>query len=244
MELMHFREKLKDTDFYKACMEELREDTITLTETKSILTQQLTVAWAQVDKHYELEKENLQLRSKFQDLELDQDVDKKCIEELLEENIALEIAQKQNMNESTHLGWELKHLSKNEDLSDASRKLFVFELKECTTSHILNLEEENESLQSTIQELWDASLALEESSLICSELENQQLSKIKKLQIQLERENQSNQDLETFSVELIKDTETVKADKDLEQKKKKEKHHLSQVMWLLWRSHRSALRST
>lgn len=67
----------------------------------------------------------------------------------------------------------------------------MFQLKECTTSHILNLEEENESLQSTIQELWDASLAREESSLICGELEkNQKLSKIKKLQIQLERENQ------------------------------------------------------
>lgn len=86
-------------------------------------------------------------------------------------------------------------------------------MNECTTSHILNLEE-NESLQSTIQELWDTSLALE-SSLICCELEkeNQQLSKIKKLQIQLERENPSNQDLETFSVELIKDIETLKADK-------------------------------
>uniref|UniRef100_G1QCV3 HOOK N-terminal domain-containing protein n=1 Tax=Myotis lucifugus TaxID=59463 RepID=G1QCV3_MYOLU len=180
MELMHFREKLKDTDFYKACMEELREDNTTLTETKSILMQQLTAAWTQVDKLYELEKENLQLKSKFQDLELDRDVDKKCIEELLEENITLKTAQKQSMNESTHLGCELKHLPKNADLSDASRKLFVFELKECTTSHILNLEE-NESLQSTIQELWDASLALEESSLKCGELEkNQQLSKIKK----------------------------------------------------------------
>lgn len=97
-------------------------------------------------------------------------------------------------------------------------------MNECTTSHILNLEE-NESLQSTIQELWDTSQALE-SSLICCELEkeNQQLSKIKKLQIQLERENPSNQDLETFSVELIKDIETLKADKarqikDLRQKK-------------------------
>nr|KAF6291011.1 hypothetical protein mMyoMyo1_009391 [Myotis myotis] len=74
-------------------------------------------------KLYELEKENLQLKSKFQDLELDLEVDKKCIEELLEENIALETAQKQSMNESTHLSWELKHLSKNADLSDASRKL-------------------------------------------------------------------------------------------------------------------------
>lgn len=44
MELMHFREKLKDMDFYKAYMEELREDNITLTETKSILKQQLTAA--------------------------------------------------------------------------------------------------------------------------------------------------------------------------------------------------------
>ncbi|KAK1329005.1 LOW QUALITY PROTEIN: hypothetical protein QTO34_011176 [Cnephaeus nilssonii] len=136
------------------------------------------------------------------------------------------------MNESTHLGWELKHLSKNVDLSDASRK--SFELNDCTTSHILNLDKENESLQSTIQELWDASLTLEESSLTCGELkkENQQLSKIKK------RENESNQDLETFSVELIKDIETVKADKarqikDLEQKT----DHLNQAMWLLWRGH-------
>lgn len=44
MELMHFREKLKDMDFYKAYIEELREDNITLTETKSILKQQLTAA--------------------------------------------------------------------------------------------------------------------------------------------------------------------------------------------------------
>lgn len=81
----------------------------------------------------------------------------------------------------------------------------MFELNDCPSSHILNLDKENESLQSTIQELWDESLTLEESSLRCGELkkENQQLSKIKKLQIQLERDNQSNQDLETFN--LIKD---------------------------------------
>lgn len=40
-------------------MEELREDSITLTETKSILKQQLTAIWTQVDKLYELKKENL-----------------------------------------------------------------------------------------------------------------------------------------------------------------------------------------
>lgn len=63
--------------------------------------------------------------------------------------------------------------------ASASRKSFVFELNECASSRILKLEKENQSLQSTIQGLRDASLALEESSLKCGELqkENQQLSK-------------------------------------------------------------------
>ncbi|XP_023484049.2 protein Daple isoform X2 [Equus caballus] len=244
MELVRCKEKLHDVDFYKARMEELREDNIILIETKAMLEEQLTAARARGDKVHELEKENLQLKSKLHDLELDRDTDKKRIEELLEENMVLEIAQKQSMNESAHLGWELEQLSKNAELSDASRKSFVFELNECASSRILKLEKENQSLQSTIQGLRDASLALEESSLKCGELEkeNQQLSKkIEKLQTQLEREKQSNQDLETLSEELIKekeqlqsDMETLKADrarqiKDLEQ----EKDHLNQTVWSL-----------
>lgn len=51
-------------------------------------------------------------------LHQDRDTDKKRIEELLEENMVLEMAQKQSMNESAHLGWELEQLSKNADLSD------------------------------------------------------------------------------------------------------------------------------
>ncbi|XP_052594750.1 protein Daple [Peromyscus californicus insignis] len=244
MELIRCKEKLHDVDFYKARMEELREDNIILIETKAMLEEQLTAARARGDKVHELEKENLQLKSKLHDLELDRDTDKKRIEELLEENMVLEIAQKQSMNESAHLGWELEQLSKNADLSDASRKSFVFELNECASSRILKLEKENQSLQSTIQGLRDTSLALEESSLKCGELEkeNQQLGKkIEKLQTQLEREKQSNQDLETLSEELIRekeqlqsDMEALKADKarqikDLEQ----EKGHLHQAVWSL-----------
>ncbi|XP_064231226.1 LOW QUALITY PROTEIN: protein Daple [Aotus nancymaae] len=244
LELTRCKEKLHDVDFYKARMEELREDNIILIETKAMLEEQLTAARARGDKVHELEKENLQLKSKLHDLELDRDTDKKRIEELLEENMVLEIAQKQSMNESAHLGWELEQLSKNADLSDASRKSFVFELNECASSRILKLEKENQSLQSTIQGLRDASLVLEESGLKCGELEkeNQQLSKkIEKLQTQLEREKQSNQDLETLSEELIRekeqlqsDMETLKADKarqikDLEQ----EKDHLNRAVWTL-----------
>ncbi|XP_065607059.1 protein Daple isoform X2 [Cyrtonyx montezumae] len=240
MELVRCKEKLHDVDFYKARMEELREDNIILIETKAMLEEQLTMARARVDKLHELEKENLQLKSKLHDVELDRDTDKKRIEELLEENMVLEIAQKQSMNESAHLGWELEQLSKSTDLAD-TRKSFVFELNECASSRILKLEKDNQSLQNTIQELRDASLTSRESSLKFVELEkeNQQLSKkIEKLQNQIEKEKQSNQDLETLSEELIKekeqlqvDMETLKADKDRQIKDlKQENDHLNQVV--------------
>ncbi|XP_063255294.1 protein Daple isoform X1 [Prinia subflava] len=240
MELVRCKEKLHDVEFYKARMEELREDNIVLIETKAMLEEQLTMARARGDKLHELEKENLQLKSKLHDVELDRDTDKKRIEELLEENMVLEIAQKQSMNESAHLGWELEQLSKSTDLAD-TRKSFVFELNECASSRILKLEKDNQSLQNTIQELRDASLTSKESSLKFVELEkeNQQLSKkIEKLQNQIEKEKQSNQDLETLSEELIKDKEqlqvvmeTLKADKDRQIKDlKQENDHLNQVV--------------
>ncbi|XP_054256004.1 protein Daple [Indicator indicator] len=240
MELVRCKEKLHDVDFYRARMEELREDNIVLIETKAMLEEQLTMARARGDKLHELEKENLQLKSKLHDVELDRDTDKKRIEELLEENMVLEIAQKQSMNESVHLGWELEQLSKSTDLAD-TRKSFVFELNECASSRILKLEKDNQSLQNTIQELRDASLTSRESSLKFVELEkeNQQLSKkIEKLQNQIEKEKQSNQDLETLSEELIKDKEqlqvameTLKADKDRQIKDlKQENDHLNQVV--------------
>nr|KAF6499348.1 coiled-coil domain containing 88C [Molossus molossus] len=173
------------------------------------------------------------------------DTDQKCIEEILEKNMVLEIVQRKSMNKSAHVGRELEQLSKNADLSDDlsndSRKSSVLETKQCASSHILKLEKERQSLQSTIR---DASLVLEESSLRCRELEeeNQQLSnKIETLQTQLEREKQSNQDLETFSEELILETEQLRYDMQTRtadsarqiQLLEQEKDHLSQAMRLL-----------
>lgn len=109
--------------------------------------------------------------------------------------MVFEIVQKQSMNEFVYFGWELEQLFKNVDLLDVFRKLFVFELNECVFSCILKLEKENQSFQSIIQGLWDVFLVLEESGFKCGELEkeNYQFSKkIEKLQIQLEREKQSN----------------------------------------------------
>uniref|UniRef100_A0A803TNE4 Coiled-coil domain containing 88C n=1 Tax=Anolis carolinensis TaxID=28377 RepID=A0A803TNE4_ANOCA len=204
MELVRCKEKLHDVDFYKARMEELREDNIILIETKTMLEEQLMISRARGDKLHELEKENLQLKSKLHDIELDRDTDKKRIEELLEENMVLEIAQKQSMNESVHLGRELEQLSKSTDLSD-TRKSFVFELNECASSRILKLEKDNQSLQNTIQDLRDASVTTEENSIKFVELqnENQQLGqKVKVLE-------QENGDLEVENRKLKKSLDTL-----------------------------------
>lgn len=51
----------------------------------------------------------------------ERDMDRKRMEELLEENLVLEMAQKQSMDESLHLGWELEQLSKTPELAEGKK---------------------------------------------------------------------------------------------------------------------------
>jgi len=48
-------------------------------------------------------------------------MDRKKIEELMEENMTLEMAQKQSMDESLHLGWELEQINRTTELSEGKR---------------------------------------------------------------------------------------------------------------------------
>uniref|UniRef100_G1Q6U0 Coiled-coil domain containing 88B n=1 Tax=Myotis lucifugus TaxID=59463 RepID=G1Q6U0_MYOLU len=235
MEAMGLRQKQKDiVEFYASRMKELIEDNFTLMDTKGLLQEQLTVAWSRVDKLYELEEENVQLKSKLRRLHLiqAQDTDQKHLEELQEENLALKAAQRQSVEESAHLRWELDQLSEAGGSRTKCECTFVWLVYSSASSCFLKLDQEKQSLQGTIQGMQDASLALQESSLQRRELEeeNQQLSKqIEDLRVQMEREKQTNQDLETLCEELMEereqllcDIETLKAEraqeiKDLEQ---------------------------
>uniref|UniRef100_A0A4W5N357 Coiled-coil domain containing 88C n=1 Tax=Hucho hucho TaxID=62062 RepID=A0A4W5N357_9TELE len=239
-ELSRCKERLHDVHFYKTRVEELREDNATLMETKTLLEEQLGASRGRCDKLHELEKENLQLRSKLHDVEMDRDTDKKRLDELIEENMLLEISQKQSMNESAHLGWELEQLAKNNDNNDM-RKSFVFELNESASSRLLKLEKENQGLQSAIQELREGSLSLEEDQLNAMELEreNQGLSKkLECMQTLLDQEKQTTQDMEGLGEDLLKDKqkleknlERLQADKNRQiSELEQEKEHLSQAV--------------
>lgn len=56
----------------------------------------------------------------------ERDLDRKRMEELLEENLVLEMAQKQSMDESLHLGWELEQLSKTPELTEGKMEPTIF----------------------------------------------------------------------------------------------------------------------
>ncbi|XP_062465243.1 girdin isoform X13 [Pezoporus occidentalis] len=207
-EVGRYKERLHDIEFYKARVEELKEDNQVLLETKTMLEDQLEGTRARSDKLHELEKENLQLKAKLHDMEMERDMDRKKIEELMEENMTLEMAQKQSMDESLHLGWELEQINRTTELSEVPQKSLGHEVNELTSSRLLKLEMENQSLLKTVEELQSAVGSVEGSSsrILKMEKENQRLSKkLEELENEISQEKQSLQNSQNLSKDLMKE---------------------------------------
>ncbi|XP_053183082.1 girdin-like [Scomber japonicus] len=156
-EVGRYREQLHKMEFYKAKVEELKEDNRVLQETKEVLEDQLEGWRARSDKIHQLEKHGLLLKGRIHDMEQEREADRRRIEELQEENLALCLAQRRSMEESQHLGWELEQLSKTTGDSQGQQTLSE-EVSERTCSRMLKLEKENQSLLRTIEDLRAASL--------------------------------------------------------------------------------------
>ncbi|XP_023128975.2 girdin-like isoform X4 [Amphiprion ocellaris] len=156
-EVGRYREQLHKMEFYKAKVEELKEDNRVLQETKEVLEDQLEGWRARSDKIHQLEKHSLLLKARVHDMEQEKEADRRRIEELQEENLALCLAQRRSMEESQHLGWELEQLSKTTENSQGQQTLSE-EVSERTRSRMLKLEKENQSLLRTIEELRAATI--------------------------------------------------------------------------------------
>ncbi|KAM8784690.1 girdin isoform 5-T5 [Rhynchonycteris naso] len=207
-EVNRYKERLHDIEFYKARVEELKEDNQVLLETKTMLEDQLEGTRARSDKLHELEKENLQLKAKLHDMEMERDMDRKKIEELMEENMTLEMAQKQSMDESLHLGWELEQISRTSELSEAPQKSLGHEVSELTSSRLLKLEMENQSLTKTVEELRSTMDSTEgnTSKILKIEKENQRLSKkVEILENEIIQEKQCLLNCQNLSKDLMKE---------------------------------------
>ncbi|KAG1926211.1 girdin isoform X1 [Pimephales promelas] len=203
-EVIRYKEKLHDIEFYRTRVEELKEDNQVLLETKSMLEDQLESFRARSDKHHELEKENLQLKNKIHDMEMERDLDRKRMEELMEENLTLEMAQKQSMDESLHLGWELEQLSKTTpELTEVPQKSLGHEVNDLTSSQLLKLEKENQMLQKSVEELKAAS---ESSARLRLEKDKHTLiQQLEQLQTELAADRESLRSAESLSSDLLKE---------------------------------------
>ncbi|XP_045834947.1 girdin isoform X5 [Meles meles] len=243
-EVSRYKERLHDIEFYKARVEELKEDNQVLLETKTMLEDQLEGTRARSDKLHELEKENLQLKAKLHDMEMERDMDRKKIEELMEENMTLEMAQKQSMDESLHLGWELEQISRTSELSEAPQKSLGHEVNELTSSRLLKLEMENQSLTKTVEELRSTMDSAEgnTSKILKIEKENQRLSKkVEILENEIIQEKQSLQNCQNLSKDLMKEKaqlektiETLRENSERQIKiLEQENEHLNQTVFSL-----------
>ncbi|XP_068423344.1 girdin isoform X1 [Clinocottus analis] len=238
-ELGRYKERLHDIEFYKARVEELKEDNQVLLETKSMLEEQLDATRTRSDKLHLLEKESLQLKSKIHDLEMERDMDRKRMEELMEENLVLEMAQKQSMDESLHLGWELEQLSKTPELAEAPQKSLGEEVNELTSSRLLKLEKENQTLLKTVEELRGAASQDTVTKLVKVNQENQRLNhKLEQLGSELTSDRESLRSAESLSTDLMKEKallektlETLRENSERQLKGvEQENKHLSQTV--------------
>ncbi|XP_061889355.1 girdin-like isoform X3 [Entelurus aequoreus] len=151
-EVGRYREQLHKIEFYKAKVEELKEDNRVLHETKEMLEDQLAGWRVRSDKIHQLEKHGLLFKARLHDMEQEREADLKRIEELQDENLTLCLAQRRSMDESQHLGWELEQLSKTTDNSHGQQTLGE-EVSERIRSRLLKLEKENKHLLKTVEEL-------------------------------------------------------------------------------------------
>uniref|UniRef100_A0A8C8HHB1 HOOK N-terminal domain-containing protein n=1 Tax=Oncorhynchus tshawytscha TaxID=74940 RepID=A0A8C8HHB1_ONCTS len=238
-EVGRYKERLHDIEFYKARVEELKEDNQVLLETKAMLEDQLEGTRARSDKLHELEKESLHLKSKIHDMEMERDMDRKRIEELLEENLVLEMAQKQSMDESLHLGWELEQLSKTPDLTEVPQKSLGHEVNELTSSRLLKLEKENQALLKTMEELRGSASEDTPTHRLKADKENQRLTqRLGQLESELNTGRESLCSAESLSTDLMKEKallektlETLRENADRQVKGlEQENEHLTQTV--------------
>uniref|UniRef100_UPI0037E8927B girdin n=1 Tax=Semicossyphus pulcher TaxID=241346 RepID=UPI0037E8927B len=176
-EVGRYREQLHKIEFYKAKLEEIKEDNRVLQETKEVLEDQLEGWRARSDKIHQLEKHSLLLKARVHDMEQEREADRRRIEELQEENLTLCLAQRRSMEESQHLGWELEQLSKTTENSQGQQTLSE-EVSERTRSRMLKLEKENQSLLRTIEELRAASMKNSTQPKHSQHLECKQVSQV------------------------------------------------------------------
>lgn len=99
-ELLRYKDKMNDIEFFKSRVEELREDNRILVETKEMLEEQLASSRKRCEAVLTLENDIIKYKGDIERLQYDRDVDRNRIKDLMDENAALALTQKNSILES------------------------------------------------------------------------------------------------------------------------------------------------
>ncbi|XP_032830057.2 uncharacterized protein LOC116953879 isoform X1 [Petromyzon marinus] len=151
-EVARLRERLRDADFYKSRVEELREDNALLLEAKALLEEKVEAGKALAVRQHELERDNAALSARLLHMETEREEEQHRLEELTQDHLALESAQRRSLDETAHLGAELERLTHASGLTSTPSSLSV-EVNESASRQLLRVERENLALHRSVQEL-------------------------------------------------------------------------------------------
>ncbi|CAK9824149.1 CCDC88A [Anthophora retusa] len=192
LEVVRYREKLTDIEFYKTRIEELREDNRVLMETREMLEDQLNSSRRRADKVLELESEIIKYKQSLNDMALERAAEKEKYQELVEENTQLHKLTKAAANEAALAG----SISDSDEPAHDDNRLSE-QLTNNAQTRALKLELENRRLVTLIDSLKENSFHENSSRVLELEKEKKKLSlKIESLSDNIERLTQQNSDLE------------------------------------------------
>ena len=155
-EVQRYRDKMNELEFYKSRVEELREDNRILSETKTMLEEQLDTSRKRGDQLPDLEAKILKLSAYANEMNIQKDLDRSQIESLVEEIAHLRLDKKSSAEELSKVQSELTHLKcqmKIDLLQQNGEGNLLEQINNDASKRVLKLELENQRLQSLVENI-------------------------------------------------------------------------------------------
>ncbi|BET01359.1 HOOK protein [Nesidiocoris tenuis] len=172
-EVLRYREKLSDLEYYRSRVEEMRQDKRVLEETREMLEEQLSRARTRVEHTQGLESSLMALKQTINDLSLEREATQEKVQELMEENAQLALLSKSALNHSSAQPDD--SLVETTAMGEADSSLSE-QLSSSAQARALRLELENRRLAETVESLQEAALLQTNERILQLEKDKKKLS--------------------------------------------------------------------
>jgi len=199
-ELLRYKDKMNDIEFFKSRVEELREDNRILVETKEMLEEQLAGSRKRCEAVLGLENDLIRVQGDLERLQHEREVDRNKIKDLQEENTALGLSQKNSLSASQTLQAEMEAMKGSVTSKDLN--LLSEQLGKDAVTRVHRLELENQRLQRELEAAKTQCLKTEKNSAYELEVETRRVTlEVSRLEEQGRRDQERLVSVEREAVE-------------------------------------------